>query len=90
MRTTAIALGGRPEERAKMVCSRGCIAYLVPSYLKRQRNFGFPGGRAPTSWASSAQQMLQQLEALMPENLVFFRNHNCINCFNMLRDGDES
>ena len=28
MRTTAIALGGRPEERAKMVWSRGCMAYL--------------------------------------------------------------
>jgi hypothetical protein len=24
----AIALGTRPEDNAKMVCSRGCIAYL--------------------------------------------------------------
>ena len=23
----AIALGGRPDDNAKMVCSRGCIAY---------------------------------------------------------------
>ncbi|WP_165435183.1 hypothetical protein [Bradyrhizobium sp. Leo121] len=28
-RTIAIALGGRPEESAKMVWSRGCIAYLL-------------------------------------------------------------
>ena len=30
-RTIAIAVGGRPEDRAKMVCSRGCIAYLCRS-----------------------------------------------------------
>ena len=30
-RTTAMALGARPDESAKMVCSRGCIAYLPPS-----------------------------------------------------------
>jgi hypothetical protein len=24
----AMALGGRPDDNAKMVCSRGCIAYL--------------------------------------------------------------
>src|SRR6202047_4809866 len=45
----AIALGGRPDDSAKMVCSRGCIAYLSPSPLKRQRNFDFAtdlvGGR---------------------------------------------
>jgi hypothetical protein len=35
-RTIAIALGGRPDERAKIVCSRGCIAYLVPNPLKAQ------------------------------------------------------
>jgi hypothetical protein len=27
-RTMAIALGARPDDSAKMVCSRGCIAYL--------------------------------------------------------------
>jgi hypothetical protein len=27
-RTTAIALGGRPDDSAKIVCSRGCIVYL--------------------------------------------------------------
>ena len=26
----AIALGGRPDDSAKMVWSRGCIAYLLP------------------------------------------------------------
>ena len=30
-RTMAIALGGRPDDRAKIVCSRGCIAYLCGS-----------------------------------------------------------
>ena len=30
-RTTAIALGGRPDDSAKMVWSRGCIAYLCRS-----------------------------------------------------------
>ncbi|WP_249137356.1 hypothetical protein [Bradyrhizobium tropiciagri] len=29
--TMAIALGGRPEDNAKMVWSRGCIAYFFPS-----------------------------------------------------------
>ena len=29
-RTKAIALGRRPDDSAKMVCSRGCIAYLSP------------------------------------------------------------
>jgi len=33
-----IALGGRPDDSAKMLCSRGCIAYLSPSPLKTQRN----------------------------------------------------
>jgi hypothetical protein len=30
-RTMEIALGGRPDDSAKMVCSRGCIPYLSPS-----------------------------------------------------------
>src|SRR5437868_600932 len=34
-----IALGGRPEDRAKMVCSRGCIAYLPPSALEKATEF---------------------------------------------------
>jgi hypothetical protein len=38
-----MALGGRPEDSAKIVCSRGCIAYLPRSPLKRQRNFYWPG-----------------------------------------------
>jgi hypothetical protein len=29
-----IALGGRPDDSAKMVCSRECIAYLCPSPSK--------------------------------------------------------
>ncbi|WP_283806272.1 MULTISPECIES: hypothetical protein [Bradyrhizobium] len=29
--TMAIALGGRPEDKAKIVWSRGCIAYFFPS-----------------------------------------------------------
>ena len=33
-RTMAIALGGRPDDSAKMVWSRGCIAYLFRSALK--------------------------------------------------------
>jgi hypothetical protein len=31
-RTMAMALGGRPDDNAKMVCSRGCIAYLSSSH----------------------------------------------------------
>jgi hypothetical protein len=31
----AIALGGRPDETAKMVCSRECIAYLSPTPWER-------------------------------------------------------
>src|SRR5260370_40609206 len=41
-RTMEIALGGRPDDSAKIVCSRGCIVYLAPSPLKRQRNFDLP------------------------------------------------
>jgi len=44
-RTMEMALGGRPDDSAKIVCSRGCIAYLPQSPLKRQRNFYWPGGR---------------------------------------------
>jgi hypothetical protein len=32
IRTIAIALGTRPDDRAKMVCSRGCIAYLPSTF----------------------------------------------------------
>jgi hypothetical protein len=35
-----MALGGKPDDSAKMVCSRGCMAYLRQSPLKRQWNFG--------------------------------------------------
>jgi hypothetical protein len=38
-RTIAIALGTRPDDNAKIVCSLGCIAYLPLESLKRQRNF---------------------------------------------------
>ncbi|WP_229185069.1 hypothetical protein [Bradyrhizobium oropedii] len=31
--TMAIALGGRPEDNAKMVWSRGCITYFFPSKI---------------------------------------------------------
>ena len=44
-RTTAIADGGRPDDRAKMVCSRGCIAYLSYRASMTQRksdNIGEP------------------------------------------------
>src|SRR5260370_39996236 len=37
-RATEIAFGGRPDDRSKMVWSRGCIAYLAPDPLKTQRN----------------------------------------------------
>src|SRR6266404_654381 len=40
-RTMEMALGGRPDESAKMVCSRGYIAYLFQSPLRRQCNFRF-------------------------------------------------
>lgn len=32
--TMAIALGGRPEDKAKMVWSRGCIAYFFQQIVK--------------------------------------------------------
>jgi hypothetical protein len=32
----AIALGARPDESAKMVCSRGCIAYLPAGHHPRK------------------------------------------------------
>ena len=54
-----MALGGRPDDSAKMVCSRGCIAYLFQSPLKRQRNF-----RLTESWGGPGlwlQQFLQHL-----------------------------
>ena len=61
-----MALGGRPDDSAKMVCSRGCIAYLFQSPLKRQRNF-----RLTESWGGTGvkvprtqlwlQQFLQHL-----------------------------
>jgi hypothetical protein len=41
-RTMAIALGGRPEDKAKMVWSRGCMAYLFPSKGK--------GNAIPKRW----------------------------------------
>jgi hypothetical protein len=34
----AIALGGRPDESAKMVWSRGCIRLFVPELPERQRD----------------------------------------------------
>jgi hypothetical protein len=41
-----MALGGRPDDSAKIVCSCGCIVYLPPSPLRRQRSSvkAFPGG----------------------------------------------
>src|SRR5712691_10706030 len=50
-RTMEMALGGRPDDSAKMVCSRGCIAYLFQSPLKRQRNF-----RLTESWGRTGGQ----------------------------------
>ena len=41
-RTMAIALGGRPDDSAKMVWSRGCIAYLCRS-LEKATQFRFGG-----------------------------------------------
>jgi hypothetical protein len=46
-----IALGGRPDDSAKIVCSRGCIAYLFQIPLKRQRNFHLPTHSA--GWAKA-------------------------------------
>jgi len=37
-RTMEIALGGLPDDRAKMVCSRGCIAYYLPIRLEMLRS----------------------------------------------------
>ncbi|HEY0330482.1 MAG TPA: hypothetical protein VGC77_15465 [Rhodopseudomonas sp.] len=34
----AIAEGGRPEDNAKMVCWRGCIAYLASPRSSRNEN----------------------------------------------------
>jgi hypothetical protein len=39
MRTMEMALGGRPEDSAKMVCWRGCIAYLFPDALEKATCF---------------------------------------------------
>src|SRR5438270_13531112 len=39
-RTTAIALGGRPDDNAKMVWSRGCMAYLSGCPRKGKLRFG--------------------------------------------------
>jgi len=38
-RTIAIALGGRPDERAKMVWSRECMIYLCPDFGQWQTPF---------------------------------------------------
>ena len=50
IRITAIAAGGWPDEKAKMVCSRGCIGLFVPETLKRQRNY-HPSRLAPITEA---------------------------------------
>jgi len=39
--TMAIALGGRPEDRAKIVWSRGCIAYFFPSQSAKAMPLSF-------------------------------------------------
>ncbi|WP_461335513.1 hypothetical protein [Bradyrhizobium embrapense] len=44
--TMAIALGGRPEDNAKMVWSRGCIAYFFQQISK--------GNAASISYAPTA------------------------------------
>src|SRR5438045_8400273 len=56
-----IALGGRPEDRAKMVCWRGCIAYLPPSVLKRQRNFPRPAFRICLAGMKGAERQTMML-----------------------------
>jgi hypothetical protein len=80
-RTMEIALGGRPDDSAKMVCSRGCIAYLSPSPLKTQRNFRQPtiscgqgrsrriaAGTARFSAALMLQKSTDLSDLLMPKD----------------------
>jgi hypothetical protein len=55
-----IALGGRPDDSAKMVCCRGCIAYLPREPLKRQRNYDLRGYVLRVEGAAATvPQMLQ-------------------------------
>jgi hypothetical protein len=56
----AIALGGRPDDKAKMVCSRGCIAYLFKSPWKG--NAISTRQWRPAAWRSRAF-LLQQLSS---------------------------
>jgi hypothetical protein len=58
-RTMAIALGGRPVESAKMVWSRGCIAYLLAN--GREGNAQFVRAyAAPQQSANLAAAIVQQ------------------------------
>src|SRR6201995_1009305 len=55
-RTTEIAFGGRPEDRAKMVWSRGCIAYLALKVLEDAMKFATI---RPAPRAADAEHLLQ-------------------------------
>jgi hypothetical protein len=72
----AIALGGRPEESAKMVWSRGCIAYLLANGREGNAQFAPLALRA---FAASQQSsiLLQQLCS----NLMRYRRRRSISEF---------
>jgi hypothetical protein len=65
----AIALGGRPDDSAKMVWSRGCIAYLLAN--RPEGNVKFDGQIASRpdvalqKNSSSAAAIMQQFSAAL-------------------------
>jgi hypothetical protein len=75
-RTIAIALGTRPDDNAKIVCSLGCIAYLPFESLKRQRNFicaqRHSGAERSDHAAVSLQHLAQHLRIRMLQKSTVF------------------
>jgi hypothetical protein len=73
-RTMAIALGARPDDSAKMVWSRGCIAYLFPARRKDNALYAAPDPAAYCTAAYfchgniPAAIMLQKPKGGFPDN----------------------
>ncbi|WP_229167058.1 hypothetical protein [Bradyrhizobium altum] len=63
----AIALGGRPEDNAKMVWSRGCIAYFFQQIGK--------GNAAPISHAMPQYVAMQHNQSLCDERAAILLHY---------------
>ncbi|MES5484411.1 hypothetical protein QMZ05_16780 [Bradyrhizobium sp. INPA03-11B] len=69
----AIALGGRPEDKAKMVWSRGCIVYFFPSQSAKAMPLPFRtqyrGYAAVQHGRVSLQQPSSNFAAVLPASV---------------------